>query len=309
VSIWNAGSGELISAFDIKETEFTSVAWEIGGSRLVTGSTDKQVRVWALLLGEEAPAEEMAATQHLADLKGHADVITSVSWAGREQDQGVAFGGSPLCSGSSDHTVKVWHPHPEKRNIWRNTLTLSGHRAPVRCVAWAPGGGRLASASSDETVQVWDAKIGGCLKNITVHSDIVNDVAWSFNGSRIASASDDKTAQISDSAKGDTSTALSHPEAVTAVAWCEDSRQVATGCKDKVLRIWELNKGTCIVQLVAHSGAVRSLAWTEKGTRLASGASDPCPVVWLAAEGEFKGQEHIEYIGEEIPLYCERHCW
>jgi WD40 repeat protein len=66
-----------------------SVAFAQDGSRVVSGSYDKTVRIWNVTTGEVE-----------AELKGHTDSVMSVAFA---QD------GSRVVSGSDDKTVRIWN--------------------------------------------------------------------------------------------------------------------------------------------------------------------------------------------------------
>jgi WD40 repeat protein len=72
-------------------TDFVrSVAFSQDGSRVVSGSYDKTVRIWNVTTGE-VEAEL---------LKGHTDFVRSVEFS---QD------GSRVVSGSNDKTVRIWN--------------------------------------------------------------------------------------------------------------------------------------------------------------------------------------------------------
>jgi WD40 repeat protein len=60
------------------------------GSRIVSGSLDKSVRVWDALTGKE---------KHV--LNGHIDLVKSVAFSSD---------GSCIVSGSHDKSVRVWMP-------------------------------------------------------------------------------------------------------------------------------------------------------------------------------------------------------
>ena len=70
---------------------------------------------------------------------GHDEAILSVQFSPD---------GTTLCSGSGDHTVRVWD-----LNTQTPQRTLKGHRGWILCIAWCPNGLKLASGSMDGDVR------------------------------------------------------------------------------------------------------------------------------------------------------------
>jgi WD40 repeat protein len=112
-----------------------SVAFSQDGSRVVSGSDDKTVRIWNVMIGEVE-----------AELRGHTDWVRSVAFT---QD------GSRVVSGSDDKTVRIW-----------NTMSgdveaeLKGHTIWVRSVAFTQDGSQVVSRSIDGTVRIWNTVTG-----------------------------------------------------------------------------------------------------------------------------------------------------
>jgi hypothetical protein len=110
----------------------SSVAFSPDGTRIVSGSSDKTVKVWDAATGAEA-----------LTLKGHTSGVRSVAFSPD---------GTRIVSGSSDKTVRLWDAA-----TGAEALTLKGHTGPVWSVAFSPDGTRIVSGSYDKTVKVWDA--------------------------------------------------------------------------------------------------------------------------------------------------------
>ena len=72
-----------------------SAAFSTDGTRIVSGSDDKSVRVWDASTGAE-----------LKVLNGHTDLVLSAAFS---------TDGTRIVSGSSDNSVRVWDRSEERR--------------------------------------------------------------------------------------------------------------------------------------------------------------------------------------------------
>jgi WD40 repeat protein len=88
-----------------------------------------------------------------------------------------------LASGGDDGTVRLWDPATS-----RTINTLSGHRGPVRSLAfaqlpisqliWSRGRGLLASGGDDGTVRLWHLATGKEISTLSRHSEPVRALAF-----------------------------------------------------------------------------------------------------------------------------------
>jgi WD40 repeat protein len=184
-----------------------------------------------------------------------------------------------LASGGYDASVLLWSAAA------RPVLKLTGHRALVNDVRFAPCGGRVASASSDHTARVWDAETGACLATLEGHRDDVNGVAWSPDGARVATASFDGSARIFDAATGALLAELSgHDGDVNGVAWSPDGTLLATASDDRTVRLFAPT-GEPRGVLRGHTDWVDQVAFSPDGKLLASASLDRSVRVWDVTSG------------------------
>jgi WD40 repeat protein len=116
----------------------------VSGARLVSGSYDNSVKVWAMGAGASWPCERT--------LVGHADAVnTLATWRGK------------VLSGSGDGNVCVWD-----MGTGAHDATLAGHDE----VVWSlvVHGDRLFSASSDGTIWEWALGTWAAVRKVTVES-------------------------------------------------------------------------------------------------------------------------------------------
>ncbi|KAF8626013.1 hypothetical protein AX14_011523 [Amanita brunnescens Koide BX004] len=178
-----------------------SATFSPDGSRIVSGSSDKSVRVWHASTGAE-----------LGVLNGHTHWVYSVAFSPD---------GTRIVSGSHDYSMRVWVPvqwdpstdgtcivsgsgSSDKSVRVRDASTgaelkvLNGHTETVYSAAFSPDGARIVSGSSDKSVRVWDASTGAELKVLNGHTDTIYSVAFSPDGTRIVSGSSDKSVRVWD---------------------------------------------------------------------------------------------------------------
>jgi WD40 repeat protein/serine/threonine protein kinase len=224
--------------------EVTSVAFSSDGSRIVSGSLDKTLRIWNARTG-----------QPLLQLQGHTSGVTSVSWSPD---------GSRVASGSLDDTVRVWDAH-----TGQTLLLCSEHGEIVTSVAWSHDGSRIVSGSRDGTALIWDARTGKTLFELKGHSRAVSSVAWSADDSRVVTGSSDLTVRIWDAGSGELLHHLKgHMTLVVSVAWSDDNSHIAsTGGDGDLVRIWDARTGEVLRKFKSRYH-VKSLAWSGDGSRV-----------------------------------------
>ncbi|KAF5340663.1 hypothetical protein D9611_007282 [Ephemerocybe angulata] len=278
----------------------TSVVFSGDGSKIISGSADKTVRVWDASTGNVRSI-----------LEGHSDWCSSVaisgdgSWivSGSEDKtvrtwdaiagkahrvlaghdgyvMAVAFSwdGSRICSGSMDKTVRVW-----QASTGVVQSILEGHLAAVRSVAFSRDGKRIVSGASDALIRVWDASSTTCKlqKVLQGHSSEVWSVAFSMDGTRIVSGSCDGTARVWDVSTGTMLKCLEGDmDIVTSIAISPDGKKVVSGSYDNTARVWDALTGKLESVLEGHSDAVCSVAFSPDGKRVASGSVDKTIRIW-----------------------------
>ncbi|KAH6648991.1 WD40-repeat-containing domain protein [Truncatella angustata] len=239
-----------------------SVAFSQDGSRIVSGSFDKTIRIWDTNSGKE-----------VHKLEGHSNAVTSVAFS---------HDGSRIVSGSSDETVRIWDAKSGKQ-----ARKLEGHSNWVNSVAFSQDGSRIVSGSFDKTVRIWDSRSGKEARKLEGHSSSVNSVAFSQDGSRIVSGSFDKTVRIWDAKSGKEVRKLEgHSDWVNSVAFSHDGSYIVSGSSDKTVRIWDAKSGKEARKLEGHSSSVNSVAFSQDGSRIVSGSFDKTVRIWDSRSGK-----------------------
>jgi hypothetical protein len=114
--------------------ELATAAYSPDGTRIVTASTDKTVRIW-----------DGRAGTLLAVLSGHGDIVDSAAYSPD---------GTRIVTASNDRTARIWDAR-----TGAPLAILSGHGKRVNTALYSPDGLRIVTASGDTTARIWDARI------------------------------------------------------------------------------------------------------------------------------------------------------
>ncbi|KAI0033900.1 WD40-repeat-containing domain protein, partial [Vararia minispora EC-137] len=246
-----------------------SVAFSPDGTRIVSGSGDKTIRVWDTRTGQ----------LDMPPIEGHIDYVHSVAFSPD---------GTRIVSGSDDKTVRVWNAQTGQLEM----PPIKGHTYSVRSVAFSPDGTRIVSGSEDKTVRVWNARTGQLeLSLIKGHTSWVNSVAFSPDGTRIVSGSDDQTTRVwnAQTSQLGMSPIQGHTDSVYSVAFSPDGTRIVSGSGDKTIRVWNAQTGQLeMPPIKGRAGLVSSVAFSPDGTRIVSSSANGRIHVWNAQTGQFE---------------------
>ena len=176
------GEADATRPSDLKEASrilsgHTNWVWACAvtpdGRRVMSGSSDRTLKVWDLQSGQE-----------LATLSGHKREVRACA---------VTPDGRRVVSGSSDLTLMVWELHSGQE-----LGMLSGHVGSVFACAVTPDGRRVVSGSGDGTLKVWALATGRCEGTFEGHTDFVMTCAVTPDGRRVVSGSADHTLRVWD---------------------------------------------------------------------------------------------------------------
>src|SRR5258706_530501 len=234
-----------------------SVCYSLDGTRVVSGSSDKTIRIW----------DAESGTVIGEPLTGHTGGVNSVAYSPDAEH---------IISGSSHSTIRIWAV--ESGTAVGNAL--AGHVGSVWSVAYSPDGRYIISGSYDRTIRIWDGETGISVRN--PHSDWVRSVAYSPNGCHIVSGCDDRTIRIWDAETGNAvgNPLEGHGDYVRSVAYSPDGNHIISGSDDRTIRIWEVENGTAVGNPPGrHTGVVNSIAYSSDRKRIASGSCDETTLV------------------------------
>ncbi len=280
-----------------------SAAYSPDGTRIVTASSDKTIRIWDAQTGAQLAVfsgggERLASAAYspdgtrivtasydktarvwdartgaqLAVLSGHEDVVFGAAYSPD---------GSRIVTASADKTARIW----DARTGAQLTL-LSGHDAVVGSAGYSPDGSRIVTASDDKTARIWDARTGAQIAVLSGHGYAVYGAAYSPDGGRLVTASVDRTARVWDARTGAQLALLSgHRDVVASAVFSPDGTRIVTASGDKTVRIWDARTGAQLALLSGHTGIVSSAAYSPDGRRIVTAALDETARIWDARDG------------------------
>ncbi|KIM26984.1 hypothetical protein M408DRAFT_72023, partial [Serendipita vermifera MAFF 305830] len=238
-----------------------SVVFSPDGRRIVSGSSDKTIRVWDAQTGELI----------VEPLQGHKNSVWSVAFSPD---------GRRIVSGSKDTTIRVW----DSKTGLLVTGPFQGHQDSVTSVAFSPNGRQIVSGSYDTTIRIWDGETGRLFAGpLNGHWNRVTSVAFSPNGRRIISGSYDTTIRVWDGETGEpfAGPLYGHNNVVWSVKFSPDGRRFVSSSSDNTIRVWDGETYQLVSgPLEGHGGVIWSVAFSPNGRQFVSGASDWSIRVW-----------------------------
>jgi WD40 repeat protein len=230
------------------------------GTRIVTASYDKTVRIWDARIG--AP---------IAVLSGHGQKVMSAAYSPDS---------AHIVTASMDKTARIWDAR-----TGAELAVLRGHEGTVQTAGYSANGARIVTASDDKTVRIWDAQTGAQLAVFSDSDSLVASAAYSPDDSRIVTASS-LNAHILDARTGAKLATLSgHVDAVIAAVFSPDGKHIVTASWDKTARVWDARTGAQGIVLSGHNSILTSVAYSPDGTRIVTASTDKTVRIWDARTG------------------------
>ncbi|MFE9680781.1 XRE family transcriptional regulator [Streptomyces sp. NPDC006285] len=293
----------------------TALAFRADGRVLVTGDSDRTVRIWEasnahrprrlstlprlagavrtvavspdgrfLAAGDELGS---AGVWDIRDARRPRLVARLPAGAGPVVGLGFAPGGRALTTVSRD-AVRLWRPADPGPPRPLAVLRVS---ADVTAAAVRRDGAVLATGHADRTVRRWEVTSSGRrlrqLPPAAGQGGEVRALAFAPDGRTLATGGADFTVRVWDVAGSREprvrKVLAGHTDAVNAVAFSPDGRTLASAGVDGTVRRWEPAESGPVrepVVLTGHTGSVGSLAFSPDGRTLATGSEDQSARLW-----------------------------
>ncbi len=293
-----------------------AVATSVDGKKIVTGSTDKIVRIFdstkqALekqFAGHTGPVTAVALSANLLLLaSGGADNTVRI-WnqaTAKESDVLLAHGApvtalqfnvgnTQMLSASEDGAVKLWAlPMVAPKSLV--------HPDAIAVLTLSPDGAKAITGGNDKTVRVWNLTSGLKEKDYLGPTLAITCVGVARSGATLAAGSADKTLTLWSAADGKSLHKLPMPALPQSVTFSADGQSVFVGLADGNIKQIKLADGKEIKTLPAtHKGAVVSLALSVKGDLLYSASADKTIQTWALPDGTPKIK--LDHVGAIVAM-------
>lgn len=294
VRLLDPATGSELRRLDGHSGAVVDIEWSGDGSRLLTTSPDRTVRIWNVESGEEEARFDCPCVPLRGSLSPDGtrvattgfvtfftvgvwvwDAATGATLWNREDLQfPTSVGFDPV---NSDR-LAIANSAPEQAggglilvdaSTGADLLTLP--TASGECdLKWSPDGARIVTAGRDGAT-VWDTSIWQVQTRFREHNSFVCAVDLSADGSRAVTGGRDGHARIWELSTGRQLLALSgHTVAVGAVSLSPDGRLVATSSNDGTDRIWDISTaGRQEVLTIGDAGGIFRGEFTPAGDFIA----------------------------------------
>lgn len=248
IAVCEARSGKRLHTFYGHSGVVRSVAFDQGGSRLVSTATgDTTAIVW-----------DLASAKRLTTLFGHRSLL----------DAEFTLAGNRVVT-ADDSMLITWD-----LTAGRPLASLVLGAGKLTSIAWCNDMSRVAVTQSDTLLRVYDVSGTVAHELITLkgYPGRITSLAVSPDGQIIAAGGNAGMAILWDAESGEKiGTLRGHTDTIWRIVFSSDGKKVATASFDKTARVWDVSEQRELAYCGGHAWWVRSVCFSPDGLYLATG--------------------------------------
>lgn len=201
---------------------------------LVTGSADKTVKFWNVVLDED----DRPVLEHTRVLQMTDDVLAVKYSHSTDPTRRMIF------VSTLDSTIKVFYEDSLKL-----FLSLYGHKLPALAVDASDDDVLLVSGAADKTIKIWGLDFGDTHRTLHGHEDSITDIRMVPRTHNFFTSSKDGTVRYWDGDRFEQVLNLpGHFAEVQCLAVSRTGAFVLSGGMDRQVRVWERTKDIVFLQ-------------------------------------------------------------
>ncbi|ETO28818.1 WD-40 repeat-containing protein [Reticulomyxa filosa] len=276
----------------------TSIHYSPDGRTVVSGSTDKTIRIWDLESRKEIQKINHTAAIHQVQYSPDGKHILSCSidatvriWDTTSGElfrhfqledtvlhAQYSFSGHMIVACSKIGNIQFWDVNSGRALAGFNRIEIG-----IQSVQFSPDDSMILGCLKDSTIRLWNINSKKEVQVFKGHSDLIKTVQYSHDKRTILSCSTDKTIRIWDVESGnEIQKFVGHLFAVDMAQFSPDDRTIVSCSKDRTIRIWNVESGRESNSLEGHLGNVTGVLYSSDGSTILSCSVDKTIRRWDA---------------------------
>ncbi|ETO35615.1 ribosome assembly protein 4 (RSA4) [Reticulomyxa filosa] len=296
IKILSVSSGEQLQLSEHSDYVST-MQFSPDASKIVTGSEDKNIRIWDVFSGKQ-----------ILLLEGHSAGVTGVSFISN---------GSKVISYSEDTTLRIWdilsgqqiyvlegHTGEDSTlRLWdlfsgKQIQVFEGHSRGIIKARFSSDSFRIVSVSFDNTIRLWDISSGKQIQVLEGHSNHITGVEFFPKELKILSCLDNGTIRIWDVAVERKIQLIDgYIDIITGVQFSPDNLKIVSCSTDKTIRLWDIQLRRQIQVFEGHLDCIRGILFLPDGSKIVSYSEDNTIRIWDVLSGKqlqlLEGHSHL----------------
>ncbi|QEH32060.1 Serine/threonine-protein kinase PknB [Aquisphaera giovannonii] len=294
---WESSTGREVHTVHAHADAIWGLDFSRDGLRLASGSYDRSVKVWNLLVG----------SPECRTLRGHKSRVHMAIFS---------TDGSHVASSSVDGTVRIWN-----LDSGAPPRILKGNGVQLYSVAYDPDGKSIAAVAHDGLAHIWSVATGDLIRTINAGPEAAYGVSYSRDGKRLTTSgvAGFQTWEVATGRKlmdqGPPGPKVPGVATDAVLASTRDGRRAATRGSDGTVVIKDVQTGATIAKLVGHTQLLGSATYSPDGRRIVTWGWnppdrwDPIPPGTFDVPGDMRiwdaesGQEILKVVGESGVIF------